>query len=106
MIFRPKPLWIGSVLFIVALNAIILFVLIPKARSRINQFYNGNQDADGYDQLAANTAEGNGYRFCPDTAKTLMREPGYPMLLAGIFMVFWNTFAIVKLVNMSLALAV
>jgi len=106
MICRPKSLWIGSGLFIVAVNAIILFVLIPEVSSRINRFYSGNQYADGYDQLAANLAEGNGYRFYPDTAKTLMREPGYPMLLAGIFMVFGKNFAVVKMANMVMALAV
>jgi dolichyl-phosphate beta-glucosyltransferase len=106
MICRPKSLWIISVLFIVAVNAIILFVLIPEVSGRTNRFYNGNQYADGYDQLAANLAEGNGYRFYPDTARTLMREPGYPMLLAGIFMVFGKNFAVVKLANMILALAV
>jgi len=106
MICRPKSFWIGSGLFIVAVNAIILFVLIPEFSSRINRFYSGNQYADGYDQLAANLADGNGYRFYPDTAETLMREPGYPMLLAGIFMVFGKNFAVVKLANMILALAV
>ncbi len=106
MICRPKSLWIGSGLFIVAVNAIILFVLIPEVGSSINRFYSGNQYADGYDQLAANLAEGNGYRFYPDTAKTLMREPGYPILLAGIFMVFGKNFAIVKLANMIMAFAV
>jgi 4-amino-4-deoxy-L-arabinose transferase-like glycosyltransferase len=106
MISRSKSLRIGSALLIVAVNAIILFVLIPEISSRTNLFYNGNQYADGYDQLAANLAEGNGYRFYPDTAKTLMREPGYPILLAGIFMVFGKNFVVVKLANMILALAV
>jgi dolichyl-phosphate beta-glucosyltransferase len=106
MICRPKSLWICSCLFIIAVNVIILFVLIPEASSRINQFYSSNRYADGYDQLADNLAEGNGYRFYPDTAETLMREPGYPMLLAGIFMVFGKNFAFVKLANLILALAV
>lgn len=106
MICRPKSLWIGSGLLIVAVNAIILFLLIPEVSSSISRFYNGNHYADGYDQLAANLVEGNGYRFYPDTAKTLMREPGYPILLAGIFMVFGKNFAMVKLANMIMALAV
>jgi len=106
MICRSKSLWIGSCLFIVVVNAIILFVLIPEVSSRISRFYSGNRYADGYDELAANLAEGNGYRFYPDTAETLMREPGYPIFLAGIFVVFGKNFAIVKLANMILALAV
>src|SRR5690349_19930488 len=106
MICRPKSLWVGSCLFIVVVNAIILFVLIPEVSSRIGRFYSGNRYADGYDELAANLAEGNGYRFYPDTAETLMREPGYPIFLAGIFVVFGKNFAIVKLANMILALGV
>ena len=35
-----------------------------------------------------------------------MREPGYPLLLAGIFKVFGNSFAVVKLLNMFLAFGV
>jgi len=97
---------IGWFLFIVVVNSIILLVLIPEASSSIGRFYSGNQYADGYDQLAVNLAEGNGYRFYPDTAKTLLREPGYPILLAGIFMAFGKNFAAVKLTNMMLAFAV
>jgi 4-amino-4-deoxy-L-arabinose transferase-like glycosyltransferase len=35
-----------------------------------------------------------------------MREPGYPLLLAGLLLLFGKSFAVVKLANMCLALAV
>jgi 4-amino-4-deoxy-L-arabinose transferase-like glycosyltransferase len=98
-------LWIGLVLVVVTANLVALFVVIPRASSRIGRFYGENQYADGYDQLAANLASGNGYRFYPETAKTLMREPGYPILLAGIFVVFGNNLAAVQMANMLMALA-
>jgi 4-amino-4-deoxy-L-arabinose transferase-like glycosyltransferase len=93
------------VLLVVFLHATVLFVVIPEVSSHLDQFYNGNQYADGYDNIAANLASGNGYRFLPDTAKTLMREPGFPILLAGIFIVFGKNFTAVKLANMFLAFA-
>jgi 4-amino-4-deoxy-L-arabinose transferase-like glycosyltransferase len=90
---------------VVSLHAAILFVVIPEMSSHIDQFYNGNQYADGYDEIAANLVSGKGYRFRPDTAKTLTREPGFPILLAGIFIVFGKNFTAVKLANMLLAFA-
>ena len=105
VIHRANRLWIGLLLLAIAANWFILFVLIPTESARLRPLYNGNVYADGYDQLAENLAEGNGYRFYPDTARTLLREPGYPILLAGIFLAFGKNFTAVKLTNMALALA-
>ena len=93
------------VIVTVIVNSIILFIVIPEVTNRIYAFYNQDEYADGYDQLASNLAEGHGYRVYPDTAPTLMREPGYPMLLAGIFVVFGRSLAAAKLANMFLAFA-
>jgi hypothetical protein len=71
-----------------ALNAVILLVLIPAVSARLKPFYSQDLYADGYNLLASNLVAGNGYRFYPDTADTLIREPGYPVLLAGIVKVF------------------
>lgn len=43
---------------------------------------------DNYQSIAKNIVSGAGYRFTPDTALTLMREPGYPYFLAGLIQVF------------------
>lgn len=93
-------------LFVLAIvfQAIVLFVALPIAGHRLAPSYNQDRFADGYDLLAENLAAGNGYRFYPDTAKTLMREPGYPLLLAGLMLTFGKSLAAVKVTNMILAL--
>lgn len=103
---RPQnALVIGLIALVVVIHATILFVVIPAVSNRLHSSYNQDQYADGYDQLAANLVNGNGYRMFPDTAKTLMREPGYPVLLAGIYSVFGEGFTAVKLANMLMAFA-
>ena len=89
---------------VVIVNAALLFIVMPELSGRLHPFYNQDLYADGYDQLAANLAAGNGYRFYPETARTLMREPGYPVLLAAILLVFGKSFTAVKATNMCLAL--
>jgi Dolichyl-phosphate-mannose-protein mannosyltransferase len=96
---------IGLGILAVAINAIFLFVVIPELSDRLTPFYNQNRFIDGYDLLATNLVEGNGYRFYPETAETLMREPGYPLLLAGILLVFGKSFTAVRVVNFCLASA-
>jgi 4-amino-4-deoxy-L-arabinose transferase-like glycosyltransferase len=83
----------------------LLLYAIPRLSASVGILYNQDKYADGYDDLAASLAHGDGYRFYPDTAPTVMREPGYPLLLAGIFKVFGNSLTAVKLINMLLALA-
>jgi len=104
MIRRPKTQWIALGLLTIVFNTLLVLVVIPKVSSRIGGLYNANHFADGYDQLAENLAAGNGYRFFPDTARTLMREPGYPTLLAGVYTVFGKGFTAVELTNVLLAL--
>jgi 4-amino-4-deoxy-L-arabinose transferase-like glycosyltransferase len=87
-----------------AIHALLLFVAIPAFTDRQHPVYSEDIYADGYDQLAQSLLSGNGYRFYPDTAPTLLREPGYPVLLAGIMVAFGHSFAAVKIVNMCLAL--
>ncbi len=101
---QHRHLLIALGLLIVIVNVAILFIVIPGVSYRLASFYSQDLHSDGYNQLAANLAEGNGYRFYPDTARTLMREPGYPIFLAGLLLVFGRSFAVVKLANMCLAL--
>jgi len=103
MFRRPQSTWRSFAVLAIILNASLLFVVLPKMSTRLHQMYNQDEYADGYDQLATNLVEGHGYRMYPDTAPTMMREPGYPILLAGIFLVFGKRFVVVKLANMLLA---
>jgi len=102
---RSKLVVPSLVAALVLANTLILFVLIPYLSRDLRGMYNQEVYADGYDQLAANLVEGHGYRMYPDTARTMVREPGYPLLLAGIFVTFGKSFAAVKLANMLLAFA-
>jgi len=90
---------------ILLLHVTILFFVIPRLSSAVAGAYIPKIFGDGYDQLAENLVKGNGYRFYPDTALTLMREPGYPILLAGLTMVFGTSFTVVKITNMIFAVA-
>jgi 4-amino-4-deoxy-L-arabinose transferase-like glycosyltransferase len=99
----PRLSW-RLLLVVVVLHASLLFVVLPQVSARLHAMYNQDEYADGYDQLALNLLEGHGYRMYPDTAPTIVREPGYPLLLAGIFLVFGKRFVIVKLANMMLVL--
>jgi 4-amino-4-deoxy-L-arabinose transferase-like glycosyltransferase len=91
-------------LLVVIVHAIALLIVIPELAPRLNISLNSSVYPDGYDLLASNIIAGNGYRFYTDTARTLMREPGYPMLLAGVFFVFGEKRAAVELANLVLAL--
>lgn len=103
MTYRPISNLFGVLVLAVVVNATLLAVVVPELSKRLTPLYSQNVYADGYDLLAANLAEGNGYRFYPDTARTLLREPGYPIFLAGIFLVFGNSIIAVKFTNMLLA---
>jgi 4-amino-4-deoxy-L-arabinose transferase-like glycosyltransferase len=96
-------------IFLIAIIAFFVhvalqFVVIPAVSASVSPYYNQDRPSDGYYELAVNLAAGKGYRFYADTAQTLMREPGYPLLLAGLFRVFGVSFAIVKLTNIILTI--
>src|SRR5450631_2847453 len=95
---------VGIGIVAIAVNAILLFLIIPSVASRFGELYNNGHITDGYDLLANNLATGKGYRFYPDTSSTLMREPGYPIVLAGLILVFGKSFAVVKIFNMILTI--
>ena len=101
---RINPLLTLGLLTVVLHAAVLLFA-IPVLSTRVSVFYNQDRYVDGYDQLAENLVLGNGYRFYPDTAPTMMREPGYPLVLAGLMLVWGSNFAAVKMANLCLALA-
>jgi 4-amino-4-deoxy-L-arabinose transferase-like glycosyltransferase len=62
---------------------LVTVVLLPHFEQQLSPTY-GVDRGDLYDRLAKSLLEGQGYRFTPDTAPTLLREPGYPMFLAAI----------------------
>lgn len=67
--------------------------------------YNINSFPDGYASIAMNLVNGDGYKFYPDTAETLLRTPGYIIVLVGIFTVFGKSLAAVQVFNIIMTIA-
>jgi 4-amino-4-deoxy-L-arabinose transferase-like glycosyltransferase len=82
--------------------AVLLFVVLPEFAKVLGPRY-GISFADNYDGLAHSLASGHGYRFAPDLAPTLMREPGYPLFLAGVFAVLGYSIEAARFANLLLA---
>lgn len=84
----PKPFGqrsISLILFAALLvNAAIVLVILPKLRSDLALTYSMGF-GDLYDLIAKNLDQGNGYRVESAMGNTMLREPGYPVLLAVVF---------------------
>lgn len=108
MIYKSKVYRILPLLFalIFLIKALILFVLLPSFGDSLNSFYGLNAFADNYNLIAHNLVVGNGYRFFPSTAETLFREPGYPLFLAAIFLLFGYSLTAAKVANLLLSMIV
>src|SRR5215472_7819310 len=65
-------------------NGAIVLVGLPKVSSHLALTYNMGF-GDLYDLIAKNLDQGNGYRADPAMGNTMLREPGYPLLLAAVF---------------------
>lgn len=90
------------ILTISVLKSLLFFVVLPTYESALGRSY-GLGFSDQYDMLALSIVEGDGYRFTPDTAPTLTREPGYPLLLAALFALFGYGLVAVKAANLLLS---
>jgi 4-amino-4-deoxy-L-arabinose transferase-like glycosyltransferase len=97
---RRAPAVVLSIALLV--YALVLFVVIP-ALSRVLGPRYGIGFADDYDLLANSLALGQGYRFGPDLPPTLLREPGYPLFLAGVFALFGYSIEAARFANLVLA---
>jgi hypothetical protein len=96
---HPIPLAIIGGL---VLEAVILFGILPTLVGRVKPYY-GVGFADEYDRLARSLVNGDGYRFFPETAPTLMREPGYPLFLAAVFGALGSNIDAARVGNLVLA---
>jgi 4-amino-4-deoxy-L-arabinose transferase-like glycosyltransferase len=61
---------------------------------------------DGYDLIANNLDTGAGYRFDADMSKTMMREPGYPLFLAGVFKIGGYHIEAARVANLLLVIGI
>ena len=95
----------GAVVAAVLIKVFLLYVVIPYLYQASPSTYTAEGFADWYDLIAMNLVEGNGYRFFPDTAETMVRTPGYVLVLAGIFSVFGHSLAAAKAFNLLFSFA-
>lgn len=94
---------LGAGLFVaLAVYGLLLFIVIPHLASVMGPHY-GIGFADDYDKLANSLRLGEGFRFGPGLAETLMREPGYPLFLAGVFKLFGYSLEAARVANLILA---
>lgn len=84
----------------IAVKILLLFVLLPWYQGSSPADYQADRFPDWYDLLAQNIADGNGYRFFPETTATMLRTPAWPLVLAGLFSLFGPGIASVKVFNL------
>lgn len=83
-------------------NAAMVLVGLPKLSSIVARDYSLKL-GDLYNLIAINLDQGNGYRVYPNMGKTMLREPGYPLFLAGLFKLGGYGMAPVRLACVLLA---
>jgi 4-amino-4-deoxy-L-arabinose transferase-like glycosyltransferase len=83
-------------------TAAVLFIAVPTLEPHAAYRYSLGF-ADGYGTLATSLANGDGYRWRADMAGTMLREPGYPLLLAAAFKIAGCRIEAARLVNLLLA---
>jgi 4-amino-4-deoxy-L-arabinose transferase-like glycosyltransferase len=84
------------------LNAIALIVVLPLSAHLLAHNYSLSFQ-DLYDLIGNNVASGNGYRVEPGMATTMVREPGYPLLLALVFKFAGYHIEAARILNLFLA---
>jgi 4-amino-4-deoxy-L-arabinose transferase-like glycosyltransferase len=95
-------------LLLLVLKALIAFAFIPTLTHVLGENYKSNLFPDDYDLIADNLINGHGYRVYADSSETMLRSPGFVLVLAGIFALFGKTLLVVQIVQylMSAATAV
>jgi len=102
---REKQILIFIISGLVLLKGLLLFAILPAFKDSYPNTYNADVIMDGYDLIAQNLLEGRGYRMYPDTSETLIRTPGFVVILAGIFAIAGKSLTAVKAFNLLLSLA-
>jgi len=85
------------------LNVLLVFVL-PHFITFFGD-YTVSTYSDYYNYIAINLLNGHGYRFFPETAETLLRTPGYPLFLIGVFNIFGESLNAIKIINIIIVYA-
>lgn len=87
------------------IKAAVLLVALPAVSDALSSKYSVGF-ADDYDRLADNIVKGNGYRIAPQWTETMLREPGYPLFLAGVFKMGGYRIEAARLANLLVAVGI
>ncbi len=105
---EPKPLVDKgiklSLLVIVSIKILLAIVFLPLVAQALKNTYDIANHPDFYANIATNLYQGIGYRIFPDTTVTMYREPGYIVILLGIFHLFGEGFFVPRLFNIAFSL--
>jgi 4-amino-4-deoxy-L-arabinose transferase-like glycosyltransferase len=80
----PKYLVVTLLLAGLLVNTVMVLVVLPRVGRALDYSLSLG---DLYDQIATSLNQGYGYRVEPNMGKTMLREPGYPLLVAAVFKV-------------------
>ena len=86
-------------MIMLAIKALVALVIFPSISEILGSNYHSDMFPDDYDSIAQNLAAGNGYRVYVDTSPTMLRSPGFVVLLAGIFYLFGKSLFAVQVVQ-------
>ncbi len=86
-------------------KATVLLLVLPALGDTVGRRYTLGF-ADLYDVIGNNLAQGIGYRLEPDLGPTMVREPGYPFFLAGVFSIGGYHIEAARVANLALMAAV
>lgn len=97
----PRPLVPRGLVAVAAvalmLKAALLWLAFPLLLGEST--LNFGMFPDEYDQIALSLSQGHGYRMSADMAPTMMRTPGYVLVLATLFYLFGKSLFAVQLAN-------
>jgi len=92
---------VPAVVTVVLIKIVALLALIFVVQTYLPGDYNAKKFGwDGYDQIAWNLAQGHGYRLYPDASPTMLRTPGFPLVVAMLFVAFGKSLVAVQVVNL------
>ena len=105
---EPKPLVVKSIillfLVIVSIKILVILVFLPWVANVLRHTYDIGHNPDFYANIASNLSQGIGYRVFPDTTVTMLREPGYIVILAGIYHFFGEGYFVPRIFNIAFSL--
>ena len=95
-LLSPAPAYLIIILLLLSmlLNSLVVLVVLPSTGGVLVGSPTSGENADNpdyglrfgdlYDLIATNLAQGHGYRVEPYMGETILREPLYPLLIAGM----------------------